>query len=68
MHILEKPGSPIVTDNIRVSECAQEITYRLVVDGVEAEEERVFALRMPATFRAWIGRLPSPSALQSSTQ
>merc|ERR1719367_791676 len=45
MRMLEKPGSPTVTDNIRVVESAQEITYRPVVDGVEAEEERVFALR-----------------------
>merc|ERR1712038_1634175 len=45
MRILEKPGSPTVTDNIRVLESAQEITYRPVVNGVEAEEERVFALR-----------------------
>jgi len=45
MRILEKPGSPTVTDNIRVIESAQEITYRPVVNGVEAEEERVFALR-----------------------
>merc|ERR1719433_128218 len=46
MRILEKPGSPTVTDNIRVIESAQEITYRPVVNGVESEEERVFALRM----------------------
>merc|ERR1719373_314136 len=46
MRILEKPGSPTATDNIRVIEDAQEITYRPVVNGVEAEEERVFALRM----------------------
>merc|ERR1719401_2885620 len=45
MRILEKPGSPTVTDNLRVVESAQEITYRPVVNGVEAEEERVFALR-----------------------
>merc|ERR1712141_818349 len=45
MRILEKPGSPTVTDNIRVLESAQEITYRPVINGVEAEEERVFALR-----------------------
>merc|ERR1719461_2278872 len=45
MRILEKPGSPTVTDNIRVIESAQEITYRPVINGVEAEEERVFALR-----------------------
>jgi len=34
-----------VTDNIRVLEQAQEITYRPVVNGQEGEEERVFALR-----------------------
>merc|ERR1712176_1013717 len=45
MRILEKPGSPTVTDNIRVIESAQEITYRPVVDNMESEEERVFALR-----------------------
>merc|ERR1719323_1099621 len=45
MRILEKPGSPTVTDNIRVIESAQEITYRPVENNVEAEEERVFALR-----------------------
>merc|ERR1712051_1116127 len=45
MCILEKPGSPIVTDNIRVKESAQEITYRPVINGQESEEERVFALR-----------------------
>merc|ERR1712012_1229390 len=45
MRILEKPGGPTVTDNIRVLESAQEITYRPVINGVEAEEERVFALR-----------------------
>merc|ERR1739836_92901 len=30
MRIVEKPGSPTVTDNIRVLESAQEITYRPV--------------------------------------
>merc|ERR1711876_132146 len=45
MRILEKPGSPTVTDNIRVIESAKEITYRPVVNNVESEEERVFALR-----------------------
>jgi len=45
MRILDKPGSPTVTDNIRVIESAQEITYRPVVNNVESEEERVFALR-----------------------
>jgi hypothetical protein len=46
MRILDKPGSPTVTDNIRVIESAQEITYRPVNNNVESEEERVFALRM----------------------
>jgi len=46
MRLLEKAGSPTVTDNIRVIESAQEITYRPVVNNVESEEERVFALRM----------------------
>merc|ERR1712012_364740 len=45
MRLLEKPGSPTVTDNIRVIESAKEITYRPVVNNVESEEERVFALR-----------------------
>ena len=45
MRLLEKSGSPTVTDNIRVIESAQEITYRPVVNGAESEEERVFALR-----------------------
>merc|ERR1712241_225993 len=34
-----------VSDNIRVIESAQEITYRPVINNVESEEERVFALR-----------------------
>merc|ERR1719464_1827441 len=46
MRLLEKAGSPTVTDNIRVIESAQEITYRPVVNNVESEEERVFTLRM----------------------
>merc|ERR1719288_646662 len=45
MRLLEKAGSPTVTDNIRVIESAQEITYRPVINNVESEEERVFALR-----------------------
>jgi len=45
MRLLGKPGSPSVTDNIRVIERAQELTYRPVVNGQESEEERVFALR-----------------------
>merc|ERR1712127_598476 len=45
MCIVEKPGSPTVTDNIRVIESAQEITYRPVINNQESEEERVFAVR-----------------------
>merc|ERR1712242_448471 len=45
MRLLGKPGSPTVTDNIRVIESAKEITYRPVVNNVESEEDRVFALR-----------------------
>merc|ERR1712203_1329124 len=45
MRLLEKPGSPTVTDNIRVMEGAREILYRPVKNGQESEEERVFALR-----------------------
>merc|ERR1711963_814195 len=45
MRLLEKPGSPTATDNIRVIESAQEITYRPVINNEESEEERVFALR-----------------------
>merc|ERR1711963_137410 len=45
MRLREKSSTPIVTDNIRVLEQAQEITYRPVVNGQEGEEERVFALR-----------------------
>jgi len=45
MRLLEKPGAPTVTDNIRVFENALEITYRPVDGAVESDEERVFALR-----------------------
>merc|ERR1719210_3273461 len=45
MCIVDKPGSPTVTDNVRVIESAQEITYRPVINGRESGEERVFALR-----------------------
>merc|ERR1719219_2928400 len=45
MCIVDKPGSPTVTDNVRVIEPAQEITYRPVINGQESGEERVFALR-----------------------
>merc|ERR550532_3960615 len=45
MRLAGKSGKPIVTDNIRVLEQAQEITYRPVTTGQEGEEERVFALR-----------------------
>jgi len=43
--ILDKPGSPTVTDNIRVMEAAREIIYCPVIGGQESEEQRVFALR-----------------------
>merc|ERR1712154_749787 len=46
MRLAGKPGSPTVTDNIRVNESAQEIAYRPVVNNIESEEERVFAFRM----------------------
>merc|ERR1712012_131582 len=79
MRILEKPGSPTVVDNIRVIESAQEITYRPVVNNVEAEEERVFALRKdPLRLEMFcrhskdemrlIGKPPNPSAFPSSAQ
>merc|ERR1719232_2249475 len=45
MRLLGKPGAPTVTDNLRIVESAQEITYRPVINGVESAEERVFALR-----------------------
>merc|ERR1719491_2372926 len=45
MRILGKPGSPTVTDNLRIVESALEITYRPVINGLESAEERVFALR-----------------------
>merc|ERR550532_2923559 len=45
MRLIGKSGKPTVTDNIRVLEQAQEITYRPVTNGQEGEEERVFALR-----------------------
>merc|ERR1712154_718022 len=45
MRLAGKSGTPTVTDNIRVLEQAQEITYRPVTNGQEGEEERVFALR-----------------------
>merc|ERR1719276_602741 len=45
MRLLGKPGSPTVTDNIRVNESAQEIAYRPVVNNIEGIEERIFALR-----------------------
>merc|ERR1711884_494464 len=45
MRLLEKPGFPTVTDNLRVIENVREITYRPVVNGSESQEERVFALR-----------------------
>merc|ERR1712203_1169432 len=36
MRLLEKPGSPTVTDNIRVMEGAREILYRPVKNGQES--------------------------------
>merc|ERR550532_422587 len=77
MRLLEKSGKPTVTDNIRVLEQAQEITYRPVTGGQEGEEERVFALRTdplrlgcsPGTPRmgcAWIGRRPALWQTRSS--
>ena len=39
--LLGKPGSPNVTDNFRVIESAQEITYRPAVSNVESDGERV---------------------------
>merc|ERR1712024_108940 len=41
----EKSGLPMVTENIRVMESAQEISFRPVKGGTEGEEERIFALR-----------------------
>merc|ERR1719264_1534211 len=79
MRLLEKGGSPTATDNIRVIESAQEITYRPVVNNVESEEERVFALRMdPLRLEMFcrhskdemrlIGKPPAPFAFPSSTR
>jgi hypothetical protein len=45
MRLAGKPGSPTVTDNIRVYESAQEIAYRPVINNIEGVEERIFALR-----------------------
>ena len=45
MRLAGKPGSPSVTDNIRVYESAQEIAYRPVVNNIEGVEQRIFALR-----------------------
>ena len=45
MRTLERPGIPTVTNNIRVIESAQEITYKPLVNGVESRVEQVFALR-----------------------
>ena len=45
MRILEEPGSPTATDNIRVIGRTREITYKPVVNVVESGEEEVFALR-----------------------
>ena len=62
MRLFGKPGIPTVTGNLRVSETAQEITYRPVVNNVESEEERVSTCaRTPcgsslsaATSRTWL--------------
>ena len=43
-HLLGMPGSPTVTDNFRVTEGAQEITYRPVINNVDPRE-RVSTLR-----------------------
>merc|ERR1712018_17358 len=54
MRLLDKPGTPVVTDNIRVLETAQEITFRAVMNGQETEEERVFAVRSdPLRMEMW---------------
>ena len=45
MRTLERPGTPTVTNNIRVIEGAQEITHEPLADGVESREEQVSALR-----------------------
>merc|ERR1712107_843629 len=79
MRTLEKPGSPTVTDNIRVMESAQEITYRPVENNVESERSgsshsarTLCGLRCsnatPRTRCVWIGKLRVPFAFQSSTQ
>ena len=39
------PTNKVSTDNIRVNEAAQEITFRSVKGGVEGTEERVLSLR-----------------------
>uniref|UniRef100_A0A7S4T1J3 Alpha/beta hydrolase fold-3 domain-containing protein n=1 Tax=Alexandrium monilatum TaxID=311494 RepID=A0A7S4T1J3_9DINO len=46
MRLLERPGSPVMTENVRVLAASKEITYRPVVRGEEVAEERVFALRV----------------------
>merc|ERR1719464_1314399 len=77
MRLAGKPGSPFVTDNIRVNESAQEIAYRPVLDNTEGVEERIFALRTdPLRFEmycrtrrmkcAWIGRHHALSRWRSS--
>merc|ERR1712018_903410 len=46
LYCMRNPGEcGLKVDNVRVLESAQEITYRPVVNGQEAAEERVFALR-----------------------
>jgi len=46
MRLLERPGSPMMTENVRVCGASKEITYRPVVHAEEVAEERVFALRV----------------------
>lgn len=45
MTIKDKPGSPVVTDNVYVDEGAKEIIYRTVAQGRESPDERVFCVR-----------------------
>jgi len=54
MRFKDEPGTPIVADNLRIIESAKEITCRAVIDDVEGEQERVFALRTdPLRFEAF---------------
>ena len=45
IRLARKPGSPTITDNIRVFESAQEVAYRPAINDVEDVEERILALR-----------------------